>query len=268
MERFSKVVMPDPIPDQARDQSRHPATVLERARSWMAGPRTRSGAGSARNGKEMRHTLRALALLLGYPDARLRALLPALADAIDTEAALSKARRAELRSLIRGLQRADPIEAEAAYVELFDRGRATSLHLFEHVHGDSRDRGPAMVDLTKTYEQAGLFLAPHELPDHLGVVLEFASTQPPATARAFLGEMAHILNAIFSALRKRDSRYATLIAAVLELAGEQAEAVPVAEETPLDESWAEPEVFGGCSTQGQAAPNQPQPIRIVRRNAP
>jgi len=164
------------------------------------------------------------------------------------------------------MQRTDELELESGYVELFDRGRATSLHLFEHVHGDSRDRGPAMVDLTKTYEQAGLLLAPHELPDHLCVVLEFASTQPPGIAREFLGEMAHILNAIFSALRKRDSRYASVIAAVLELAGHKPEAVPVAEDAPLDESWAEPVVFDGCSSKGQAAPGQPQPIHIVRRS--
>lgn len=218
--------------------------------------------------KQNRHTLRALALLLGYPDARLREVLPQLADAIDAEAALPKARRAELRALAAEMQRAEDLELEARYVELFDRGRATSLHLFEHVHGDSRDRGPAMVDLTRTYEQAGLFLSPEELPDHLCVVLEFASTQPPAVAREFLAEMAHILNAIFSALRQRQSRYASVLAAVLELAGHKAEAVAVAAETPIDESWAEPEAFGGCSNLGQARPGTPQPIHIVRKNTP
>ena len=218
--------------------------------------------------KKNRHTLRALALLLGYPDAGLREVLPQLADAIDAEGALPKARRAELRAFIGEMQRIDPIDLEARYVELFDRGRATSLHLFEHVHGDSRDRGPAMIDLTQTYEKAGLFLAPHELPDHLCVVLEFASTQPPAVAREFLGEMAHILNAVFSALRKRESRHASVLAAVLELAGRKAEAVAVAEDAPIDESWAEPEAFGGCNSNGQAAPGQPQPIHIVRKNTP
>jgi len=218
--------------------------------------------------KKTRHTLRALALLLGYPDACLREVLPQLADAIDAEAALPRARRAELRAFITELQRGDPIGQEARYVELFDRGRATSLHLFEHVHGDSRDRGPAMIDLTQTYEQSGLLLGPHELPDHLCVVLEFASTQPPQVAREFLGEMAHILNAIFSALRQRDSRYASVLAAVLELAGHKAEAVPVADDAPLDDSWAEPEAFGGCSSRGQAAPGQPQPIHIVRKTTP
>jgi nitrate reductase delta subunit len=215
--------------------------------------------------KHNRHTLRALAKLLGYPDAVLRALLPVLADAIDSEGALSPARRGEIRAFVTQMQMAEPIELESRYVELFDRGRSTSLHLFEHVHGDSRDRGPAMVDLMKTYEATGLYLDGNELPDHLCVVLEFASTQPAALAREFLGEMAHILNAIFSALRERQSSYATLVAAVLELAGHRAEAVPVKADEPLDESWAEPAAFDGCSSRGQAAPGQPQPIQIVRR---
>jgi nitrate reductase delta subunit len=247
-----KLVMPDLI--------RHPATGLRQAQSWIAG--------QARDDKLVRHTLRSLALLLGYPDEKLRGLLPALADAIDAEKALPSSRRIELRAFIGEMERADPIELEARYVELFDRGRATSLHLFEHVHGDSRDRGPAMIDLTQTYEKAGLLLGPHELPDHLCVVLEFASTQPPALAREFLAEMGHILIAIFSALRKRESRYATVLAAVLELAGQKVEAVPVVDDEPIDQAWAEPVVFDGCSTRGQAVPGQPQPIHIVRKTPP
>ncbi len=153
---------------------------------------------------------------------------------------------------------------QARYVETFDRGRATSLHLFEHVHGDSRDRGPAMIDLAQTYEKAGLFLSPEELPDHLCVVLEFASTQPPQVAQSFLGEVAHLLNAIFSALLQRESPYAAVIAAVLEMAGEKPQAVPITQDEPMDESWAEPQAFDGCSTRGQARPGEAQPIHIVR----
>lgn len=214
--------------------------------------------------KQTRYTLRALARLLAYPDDQLHGELGLLVDAIDQEAVLPAARRAELRALTSGLQRQDPMEAESHYVETFDRGRATSLHLFEHVHGDSRDRGPAMIDLAQTYEKAGLFLSPEELPDHLCVVLEFASTQPPQVARSFLGEVAHILNAIFSALLKRESPYAAVIAAVLEMAGERPQAVPITQDEPIDESWAEPQAFDGCSTRGQARPGEAQPIHIVR----
>ena len=139
--------------------------------------------------KNTRYSLRALARLIAYPDAQLRSELDALLQVLDDEDAVPAPRRAELRTLAVNLQRQDPLEVEARYVETFDRGRATSLHLFEHVHGDSRDRGPAMIDLVQTYEKAGLYLGPEELPDHLGVVLEFASTQPPALAKAFLGEI-------------------------------------------------------------------------------
>jgi nitrate reductase delta subunit len=218
--------------------------------------------------KVKRHqlTARVLSALLGYPGAELRAALPELAQAMDDEAALPAARLAELRQLMKVLSVADPFEVEAQFVETFDRGRATSLHLFEHVHGDSRERGPAMIDLIDIYAQAGLHLGDEELPDYLPVVLEFISTQPPAVGREFLGEMAHILNAIFSALLKRGSPYACVIAAVLELAGEKPQAVKVEADEPLDEAWAEPPAFDGCSTRGQAAPGQPQPIHIVRKN--
>ena len=217
--------------------------------------------------KDMKYSLRALARLLSYPDAEWREQAVALVDAIESEKTLPAARVAELRALVGAMQRGDPMEIESRYVETFDRGRATSLHLFEHVHGDSRDRGPAMIDLVQTYEKAGLYLSADELPDHLGAVLEFASTQPAALAKAFLGEVAHILNAIFSALLKRESPYASVVAAVLELAGQKAQAVPFTADEPMDEAWAEPEAFNGCSSRGQSRPGQAQPIHIVRRDA-
>ena len=212
-------------------------------------------------------SLRVVAALLSYPDARMRGYLPEMREVLRRECALSGDRQAELDALIEALAGADPLESEANYVELFDRGRGTSLHLFEHVHGDSRERGPAMIDLAQTYEKAGLYLAPGELPDFLPAVLEFVSTQPPLEARAFLGEMAHIFNAIFSALQRRESPYASALGALLELAGEKVQAVKLAAEQSLDESWAEPPVFDGCSSKGQAAPGKPQPIHIVRKSA-
>ena len=212
-------------------------------------------------------TLRVLAHLLSYPDTSLRDHLAEMTTALQGERALRPDRLAELSALMQHLRGARAMDVEAHYVETFDRGRGTALHLFEHVHGDSRDRGPAMIDLLQTYEQAGLYLAPGELPDHLTVVLEYASTQPPAQARAFLRELTHILQAIFSALLRRESPYASVLAAVLELAGEKAQAVKIPDEPTLDESWEEPAAFGGCSTQGQASPGQPQPIQLVRAAA-
>ena len=208
-------------------------------------------------------TMRVLALLLGYPDAQMRSHLSELSSVLHAERALAAPRLTELDALIATLGRKAVMEVEADYVELFDRGRATSLHLFEHVHGDSRDRGPAMIDLTKTYEQAGLLLGEDELPDFLPVVLEFASTLPPRQAREFLGEMGHIFNAIFAALQKRESPYAAVLGALLELAGETASPVEVVADEPIDAVWEEPVVFDGCSIKGQSRPDQAQPIHIV-----
>ena len=212
-------------------------------------------------------TLRVLAALLSYPDAERRSWLGEMPPILRREEALAPGRLAEIDALIDELRGHDPLDVEADYVQLFDRGRGTSLHLFEHVHGDSRDRGPAMIDLAQTYEKAGLFLAPGELPDYLPAVLEFVSTQPPLEAKAFLGEMAHILNAIFGALQTRESAYASVLGALLELAGEKAQPVATPAEESIDESWTEPPVFGGCSTKGQSRPGEPQPIRLMRVNS-
>lgn len=213
------------------------------------------------------YTLRAIAHLLRYPDAGLRAHLPELRAALHAEAALGPDRLAELDALVGRLQSLPGLRVEAEYVELFDRGRGTALHLFEHVHGDSRERGPAMIDLARTYAQAGLDLAPGELPDYLPVLVEYASTQPPAQARAFVGEFAHILQSLFSALLRRESPYAGPVAALLDLAGLRAQPVALPEEPGLDESWAEPAAFDGCSRAGQARSAAAQPIHLVRSAA-
>jgi len=210
-------------------------------------------------------TLRVLAALLSYPGPDVRQHFAEMSAILRRERALPAARIAELDALIGKLARTDPLDSEADYVQVFDRGRGTSLHLFEHVHGDSRDRGPAMIDLAQTYEKAGLLLAPGELPDYLPVALEFASTQPAREAKAFLSEMAHILASIFGALQKRESAYASVLGALLEYAGEKAEPVASAVDEPLDDTWAEPPVFGGCSTKGQARPGDPQPIQMMHR---
>lgn len=211
-------------------------------------------------------SLRVFARLLSYPDAELREFLPAMRDILHSEAAVTRDRLVELDALIEWLMVTDALETEANYVQLFDHGRATSLHLFEHVHGDSRDRGPAMIDLGQTYEKAGLYLELDELPDYLPAVLEFVSTQPPAEAKAFLSEMAHIINAIFNALQQRQSTYASITRALLELAGEKVQAVKLAQDEPLDTAWEEPVVFDGCSSKGQAKPDQPQPINIIPKD--
>jgi nitrate reductase molybdenum cofactor assembly chaperone NarJ/NarW len=218
---------------------------------------------------------RVLAALLSYPDADLRALLPELKQALHSDTSLSGEHRPALEGLIDDLRQADPLDAEARYVDTFDRGRRTSLHLFEHVHGDSRERGPALIDLQQTYAQQGLFLKTTELPDYLPVALEFAAMQPYERAKEFLSEMAHLLQSIHAALARQQSLYAVAVAAVLDLAGEPVQAVgscdtaaePQAAESEfeLDEQWTEPAAFGGCSAAGQETAPRVQTIQVVRR---
>jgi len=234
---------------------------------------------------------RALARLLGYPDDALRAQLPGLHAALQAERAFSSDALAALAGLVAWLAASDRYEVQEAYVDCFDRGRSTSLWLFEHVHGDSRSRGQAMVDLARTYETAGLYLEEGELPDYLPVVLEFASTQSPEIARSFLRETAPILASLHDALARRGSRYSAAIGGAIELAGERVAHVDLpavkvgslhasvessldasvdslldaSVEPPLDATWAEPPAFDGCSLAGQSRPDAPQPIHVVRR---
>lgn len=210
-------------------------------------------------------TLRVLARLLSYPDAELVAHCEDLGKILQAEKTFSLEVWRGLEALLQWLGTADCYEVEEAYVECFDRGRSSSLHLFEHVHGDSRDRGQAMVDLLDTYRMGGMVLAARELPDHLAVLLEFASTQPVGSAKDLLAEVAHILNSIHTALVRRGSRHAPLLAAVLELSGEPIKRVPLETEQSVDEAWEEPPAFGGCPSQGQSGPGQEQAIHFSPR---
>ena len=192
--------------------------------------------------------LRALAALLTYPTRELVAALPEIGDALARASLVSVADRDRLARLIAELQRTDALVLEERYVQLFDRGRATSLHLFEHVHGDSRDRGPAMVDLLQIYEKAGLELSPHELPDYLPAVLEYLSCRTLSEVRSMLDDCAHIVRKVGEALAQRGSPYAAVLAAVLSIAQlpgiDWSKCVePPPPEPPIDEEWADAPAF-------------------------
>lgn len=163
-------------------------------------------------------TFQALGALLSYPEPDLIAALPEIGQVLDQERLLAREPRQRLDDLLARLASADLYELQEDYVALFDRGRATSLNLFEHVHGESRERGQAMVELMEMYRAGGLRLASHELPDYLPALLEFASFQPLGEARDLLGEMAHILREIGNQLAKKGSPYYASLAALLAIA--------------------------------------------------
>lgn len=212
-------------------------------------------------------TYRALAALLDYPTAELVAALPEIGMVIDREVMLGRCERRALHALIAELAVADLLDAQEGYVELFDRGRSTSLHLFEHVHGESRDRGQAMVDLNATYAQAGLELAANQLPDYLPVLLEFLSLQPEAVGRDMLGDCAHIVRKVGDVLAKRKSAYSAVFTAVLALARERALGTDTTsaqdEDRPLDDEWIEePVVFGPAA--GSACGVKPPSTSVIQ----
>jgi nitrate reductase delta subunit len=194
-------------------------------------------------------TLRALGALLTYPGVELRSALPEIEAAIEASSWIEPRQRQRLAELTAMLRDTDPFDLEERYVELFDRTRSLSLHLFEHVHGDSRDRGAAMVDLQAIYARAGLRLRPGELPDYLPAVLEYTSCRSPEEARDMLADCAHVLRDIGKRLAARGSRYAAVFDALLVFVGEAALEYPAApapaEPLPnVDESWMDAPAFG------------------------
>jgi len=222
-------------------------------------------------------TLKLLAVLLSYPSEDMVAALSEIARRLGEETALRGATQDALAGLLAELKREDLLDLQERYVAQFDAGRSTSLHLFEHVHGDSRDRGQAMVDLNALYRKSGFVLAVHELPDYLPAVLEYLATRPAGEVHELIEDCAHILRAVGERLIAGGSPYAAVFSALLDLHG----AAPLAPakgaaktraHAVLDEEWEEaPVEFGPASGLNAAAAHgvqqsRPQFIRFVPKN--
>jgi nitrate reductase delta subunit len=210
-------------------------------------------------------TYRALSRLLSYPEASLQAEARLCVEAILSEGLLPERISGSLGKLADHIADADLYDLQAAYVDLFDRTRSVSLHLYEHVHGESRERGPAMVGLVELYRTHGLEMEVSDLPDYLPVFLEFLSILPEAEAASLIGEAAHVLEAIAERLKKRQSHYCAVFGALLSISDRPADKAAVqsllaikdddpSDLAALDKAWAEePVTFGagdardGCS---------------------
>lgn len=193
---------------------------------------------------------KALSALLSYPTEELRQALPEIATVVRSSRLLAEHQRAALLTLTEELAAADLLSAEERYVALFDRSRAVSLHLFEHLYGDSRDRGRAMAELKRLYARAGFSLTTNELPDYLPVLLEYLNCRDLAEARDMLSDCAHILRRIAETLISRGSSYAAVLQALIVFAGEQPVDVRnVAKASQqhenLDRDWFEEPAFAG-----------------------
>jgi nitrate reductase delta subunit len=212
-------------------------------------------------------TLKLLAALLSYPSEDLVAALPEIARRLGEDRTLRRSTQDALAGLLAELRREDLLDLQERYVAQFDTGRSTSLHLFEHVHVDSRDRGQAMVDLNALYRRSGFVLAVNELPDFLRALLEYLSERPAEEVHELLEDCAHILRAVGERLLGGGSPYAAVFAALLDLHGEaplKAPKSPAPKEPTLDEEWAEvPVEFGPNAKPQGAQQSRPQFIRFV-----
>ncbi len=164
-------------------------------------------------------TLKAISALLSYPTPELQAAIAEIREALAKEGLLTARQQKALEPLLHELETSDIYDLQETYVSLFDRSRTLSLNLFEHVHGESRDRGGAMVDLVETYRAAGFEPISTELPDHLPVLLEFLSARPFEEAQDMLADTAHILEALKERLKRRESKYTSAFGALLQVTG-------------------------------------------------
>lgn len=167
-------------------------------------------------------TLKVLSLLLSYPSQELKDEAAALRAALAEERLLRPRTQAALDPLFAELQSDELLELQGRYVDLFDRTRSLSLHLFEHVHGESRERGQAMIDLREAYGDQGLLMVSDELPDFLPAFLEFAAMLPLKEARHTLSDPVHVLQALQERLAERETPYAAVLGALVELSGVRA----------------------------------------------
>ena len=215
-------------------------------------------------------TLKAFAALLGYPSSELREHAGEIAEAVGSEGVLPRSALRRLQPLLDRLATDDLLDQQSVYSELFDRSRSLSLHLLEHVHGDSRERGQAMIDLGQQYIAKGIFLEANELPDFVPVFLEYASCLPVDEAKETLAQPVHVFAALAERLGKRGSEYGGIFSCLVSLAGVRPNAEATAsvdENTPpvdpanIDAEWEEAPV----SFMNSAAHEMGGPTGVVAK---
>lgn len=223
----------------------------------------------------MNRTLKCLSVLLGYPSDALKAAAPEIGDALRAEGALPAAALQALQPLLQRLASEDLLELQATYSEVFDASRPLSLHLFEHVHGESRERGQALIDLTQQYAARGYLIANNELADFLPLFLEFLSVLDPPEAKDWLARPAHVFAALEERLVQHASPYAAVLHALQVLPRVRIDPDAVAavrarmaadDAKSIDETWQEaPVTFTAGTVAGAIAGSVAERIRAALR---
>ncbi len=222
-------------------------------------------------------TLKILSLLLSYPEAETLAALDEMAAVVEQENLLPEDHKKSVLALIDSYRGVDLLDSQEAYVALFDRGRFLSLHIFEHVHGESRDRGQAMVNLLQMYESHGFEMSTHELPDYVPLFLEFLSQQEQGIAVQLLHDAMPVLSLLGARLTERGSGFSAIFDALAGFAGDpealaeiRSQAATEGEDETLvnmDEIWEEEAVsFMGAGDACKSQTAAVSPITITPRD--
>jgi nitrate reductase delta subunit len=227
--------------------------------------------------------------LMDYPSAEVHQNVSELKQILLESPALSDTLKVRLEDWLTEFQKGDLMDIQEIYGGLFDRGRATSLLLFEHVHGESRDRGQAMVDLMALYKTSGFEINARELPDYIPMYLEYLSYQPQEDAENGILDVAHIIALVGARLEDRESGYGLLFRALLDLSHADITVdeflTEVAKEErddsleALDKIWEEEAIKFGVDDDAEACPSsgpslvpnenqQTTPLHFVDASAP
>jgi nitrate reductase delta subunit len=228
--------------------------------------------------------LKVISRLLDYPSQDLIDHADELVGVVNSSS-LSMENKAQLAAFIRSLAATDLYDAQERYDLLFERGRSLSLLLFEHVHGESRDRGQAMVDLMAEYTGHGFDINSEQMPDYIPLFLEFLSEQDESYVREWLGDVSHILTVLSERLLDRQCDYQILFESLIEISGATVEREKIAEavkkEQPdntieaIDKAWEDKEIRfddpietdGQSSCGGGYAPSVTPETPVAWRNA-
>lgn len=233
--------------------------------------------------------LKVISRLLDYPTAALFDAADEMVEVVIKSNELNTQTKTKLVEFIRELTARDLYDAQESYDLLFDRGRALSLLLFEHVHGESRDRGQAMVDLMGVYASKGFEVDAAQLPDYIPLYLEFLSEQDAPYIQEWLGDICHLLTMLSERLVERKNYYAVIFDSLIEVSGIAVDRAEIAESVrkeerddtieAIDKEWEDKEIrfddpmTSQCSSSGMHAsrksldPNTIQQVPIKWHDA-
>lgn len=223
--------------------------------------------------------LKVISRLLDYPSAALFAAADEMVEIVNSTNMVSKSNRQQLVTFIQQLTARDLYDAQESYDLLFDRGRSLSLLLFEHVHGESRDRGQAMVDLINVYKSKGFENNSEQLPDYIPLYLEFLSEQEPTYVQEWLGDICHLLTMLSERLIDRECYYSSLFDSLIDISGIEVDREEIAKAVSqekrddtveaIDNEWEDKEIkftdpiAGDCSSSGiQNSQNSLDPNKV------